>query len=478
MDYVLPYIPPEIWAEIFSNASTAVLAAFAQASRQFFDLAVPYLWNNVDVIRLLDLLPETFPRGLGQIDTSEIPVPLSLSTGYFDRLSIYGAHVRTLSRIPTPNASESHLEHEHARLATTLATLTEGLLPNITTLTITTTTEGCPDQNLGVTLDWICALVFPARNLTRCSLNLNLYGIPDPPKKQLLRILGTILSNSRRIVYLELNTSYPWSPNERPWACFNSGTVPHYLTTFTVRPHILDSNCLAWMAQMSQLRNLRIRVPDMWQLGAQIPRFQGTVLPVGSFPSLKSLDISIRFGFEELFSQLWSTPIVTNLTELSIENYCSCTNPGIFPMIATGSPSLHQLQLAIVVGGFEICMLAPLRSLPLRVLALSGWLALGANPALAISDFFPALEDLYLQETNASEELSAAFIYLPHLKRLYLPPPNDLMPQMVTLAGLYPTSEEDRRVWRSRCFKLVVDSRWADKAEVLGMDILARSYYV
>ncbi|KAG8700718.1 hypothetical protein FRC08_004484, partial [Ceratobasidium sp. 394] len=345
----------------------AVLAAFAQASRQFFDLAVPYLWNNVDVIRLLDLLPETFPRGLGQIDTSEIPVPLSLSTGYFDRLSIYGAHVRTLSRIPTPNASESHLEHEHARLATTLATLTEGLLPNITTaLTITTTTEGCPDQNLGVTLDWICALVFPARNLTRCSLNLNLYGIPDPPKKQLLRILGTILSNSRRIVYLELNTSYPWSPNERPWACFNSGTVPHYLTTFTVRPHILDSNCLAWMAQMSQLRNLRIRVPDMWQLGAQIPRFQGTVLPVGSFPSLKSLDISIRFGFEELFSQLWSTPIVTNLTELSIENYCSCTNPGIFPMIATGSPSLQQLQLAIVVGGFEICMLAPLRSLLLR----------------------------------------------------------------------------------------------------------------
>ncbi|KAG8680516.1 hypothetical protein FRC08_016239 [Ceratobasidium sp. 394] len=212
----------------------------------------------------------------------------------------------------------------------------------------------------------------------------------------------------------------------------------------------------------------------MWQLSAQIPRFEGTLLPVGSFSPLRRLEISIYFGFWELFSQLWSMPIVANLTELSIKNYCSYTNLDIFPMIATGSLSLQQLQLAIIVNDFEICILAPLRSLPLRALAISKPLGLGANPVLVISEFCPALEDLYLRETKASEELSAAFIYLPHLKRLYLPPPNDLMPQMVTLAGLYPTSEEDRRVWRSRRLKLVVDSRWADKAKVLGMDILAR----
>ncbi|KAG9073674.1 hypothetical protein FS749_014797 [Ceratobasidium sp. UAMH 11750] len=391
MNYVLPRVPHEIWAQIFSYASPATLAACAQASRQFFGLAIPCLWSNIEMAHLLKLPVDAYPMDSKRVDTLEVPPPLSPSTDCFNRFTVYAAHVRTLSVLDV--SGNYHRGHERAWLTTTLATLTQSLLPNLTTLTIVS--RGLVNQDLHVVLDWISALAFPARNLARCHLSLNLYNPPSPHKHEVLRFLDAILSGSPQLSHLELNIAYPWDLGERPWACFNSGTIPHHLTSLTVRAHILDSNCLAWMAQLTRLRNLRICVPDPWQPAAQIPRFEGADLPVGSFPSLKRLELSTWLGFEKLFSQLWSTPIVTNLVELLIQNQ-SPINLDIFPIIATGSLSLRELQLAIIIYRFEVDMLAPLRSLPLRVLTISGSAPLDTNPLRAIGLLWPELEDLCL----------------------------------------------------------------------------------
>ncbi|KAG9073665.1 hypothetical protein FS749_014808 [Ceratobasidium sp. UAMH 11750] len=229
------------------------------------------------------------------------------------------------------------------------------------------------------------------------------------------------------------------------------------------------------MARLSQLRTLRICVPDPWQPAAQIPRFEGAVLPVGSFPSLKRLEISTWLGFEKLFSQLWSTPIVTNLAELLIQNQ-SPTNPDIFPVIAMGSPCLQELRLGIIIYRFEIDMLAPLRSLPLCVLTISGSAPLDTNPLRAVGRLWPELEDLCLQRTRVGlVELPNVFSYLPKLKRLSLAPPSEFSPEVVSLVFSYhPPSIEHFYAWRSRSLNLVINYRWANRVEESRVDILAR----
>ncbi|KAG9120717.1 hypothetical protein FRC07_003670 [Ceratobasidium sp. 392] len=90
-----------------------------------------------------------------------------------------------------------------------------------------------------------------------------------------------------------------------------------------------------------------------------------------SFTSLECLEIDVWVGFQEVFSQLWDTPVVTNITELRIWNRCR-VDVGTLSTIATKSPNLRELQLMILVNEFQIGLLSPLRTLPLRSLTLSG----------------------------------------------------------------------------------------------------------
>ncbi|KAG8791261.1 hypothetical protein FRC12_009742 [Ceratobasidium sp. 428] len=323
-----------------------------------------------------------------------------------------------------------------------------------------------------LTLEWVKTLVLPISNLSSLNVDLDLTYATDPIEDMTQSFLDTILANSKYIRHLKLNVIAS-NPTTR---CFYSNNIPHYVTSLTIRGHMLDRCCLGWMAQMERLAKLRVYVADKRQPASEIPRLEGVGLPLGSFLPLESLEIDMSVGFSELFSQLWHTPVVSNITELRILSQCRA-DTGILSRIAVRSPKLRDLQLTVIAEEFRVNLLSPLASLSLRSLTLLvSILPQDTWPLQSIAQLWPNIENLSFPRTEMCLlELPILFMHLPQLERLYLAPPLKFPLEVVESALSYhPPGLEHIHVWRSRSLNLVVDYHWGDKVTQPRIEILAR----
>ncbi|KAG8755546.1 hypothetical protein FRC12_010856 [Ceratobasidium sp. 428] len=480
MDDILQKVPPEVWAQIFSGASLGALSACTQASHLLFDLAVPYLWREIDLFHLLMLLPGFLPNGLTKKKSTlhacdliwfgQIPISPSLNNKYFTRLNIYATHVRELLW-PAEYGVFVSSAGGYSQPTIMLPTLTRSLLPNLTILRIRGNRSHL-SRLFPLALEWVKTLVLPISNLSSLYVDLDLTYAADPIKDMARSFLDTILANSKYVRHLKLNIIAS-NPITR---YFNSNNIPHYVTSLTIRGHMLDCCCLGWMAQMGQLTKLRVYVTDKRQPASEIPRLEGIDLPLGSFLPLASLEIDMSVGFLELFLQLWDTPVVSNITKLRILSQCRA-DTSILSRIATRSPNLRDLQLTVIAEEFRVNLLSPLASLPLRSLTLLGsGLLQDTWPLQSIAQLWPNIEQLSFRRTKMCLlELPTSVVHLPQLKRLYLAPPLEFPLEVVESARSYHLPGiEHIHVWRSRSLNLVVDYHWGDKVIQPKIETLAR----
>ncbi|KAG8724779.1 hypothetical protein FRC09_014415 [Ceratobasidium sp. 395] len=449
-------------------------------------MVVPCLWKKVQLSQLLALLPGFRFKPLTQRDRyfdlpehnliwcGQTPISPSLNNQCFDRLNVYATHVRELLWTTSFGISAVSAEREPSRPTAMLSALTRSLLPNLMVLIIENNKYAT--EKLPVTVEWVKTLVLPANRLTDFYVDLNLTDATYTSKDAFWSLIDTILSDSRHIARLKLNIATSSTPATWYWNCFSPNiNVSHNVTSLVIRARMLNRECLGWMAQMERLTKLRVHITDNLQPVSEIPQLEGIDLPLGSFPSLESLEVDAWVGFRELFSQLWGTPVVSNITELRILNQCRA-DAGTLSRIATKSPNLRDLQLTILADEFGVGVLSPLASLPLRSLTLSGSVLLDKSPLQNIAQLWPNIERLSLQRTRMRLlELPVAFLRLPRLKYLCFAPPSEFPPEVIDNARAYhPPSVEHLHVWRSRSLSLVVNYRWANRVARSEIEILAR----
>ncbi|KAG9106083.1 hypothetical protein FRC07_008962, partial [Ceratobasidium sp. 392] len=178
--------------------------------------------------------------------------------------------------------------------------------------------------------------------------------------------------------------------------------------------------------------------------------------------------------FPPIFRQLCETPMGTNLTALCVINQCP-SDATFLSMIATKCPNLSELELGIPARDLHISQLAPLGSLPLRILRLTRSYSLGTEPLQALGKTWPSLESFSHPLARIELlELPMALVHLPCLKRLWLSAPDQFPPEVIELANSYrPPRQEHLEVWRSSLLILVVNFSWASRVIKSEVDVLA-----
>ncbi|KAG8699272.1 hypothetical protein FRC08_005392 [Ceratobasidium sp. 394] len=464
--HVRPCLPAEIFDLVFSHARRGSQAAAARTSHLLFDLAIPHLWRDVDVVIVLGLLYGSYYEGASNPASFQVEIPRVLPDDYFARLNIYAPHVSILRFSHRWYVAKDYSHHRFARPAIARHAADQALLPNLKALFLTG--SGSLDRHLDVLLDWISALVLPGKKLVHCTFDLQPTSASSAERAR--DILNKLILFSDTLTSLTLN-SYPLWDMALPIDLGHFPLhVPQALTHLSIASNLLARPSLAWISNMSKLSTLQISSPGLTV--KQVQRVSSVVLPPDSFQALRCLEVNV---YVDAAFHLWQTPMVTHLTKAVICGGMNGSTKELFALIAKKNPNLHALELRIYFPkGIEPYILDPLRSLELSALSILNSPMDGIHAIQTIGKMWPTLEVLDLGFTVIDLlDLLCVSKSLPKLKRLSMSLPTKISGEVRKLAEK-PYTPANFETWRTCSpFTLVSDMGWAGRIQGLDIDFLA-----
>jgi hypothetical protein len=253
--------------------------------------------------------------------------------------------------------------------------------------------------------------------------------------------LQTFFSHCHRINRLELRQ---WGGHGQFWTAVTKCKPPQNVRTFHLEVDKIDQDIISWISKMPKLDKLALELSHD-RLGNLI-----AACPSGSLTVLKSLFINAPAYQWLTLNQLWHTPIVSHLNQLSIclprPRNSNLGHIGrFFASLAVQSPNIYHLNINSMIG----YALSPVTQVPANVLSnlrlpslRTFWIKYSiASHSLfeTIGPLWPDLEDLRLSSTVVElPDLLRALVYYPRLRQLHI----QLQPRKITHEALSTTLAE------------------------------------
>ncbi|KAG9081936.1 hypothetical protein FS749_007280, partial [Ceratobasidium sp. UAMH 11750] len=258
---IRPQLPAEIFSLIISYSRRGSQAVTARASRRLFNLVIPHLWHNVDLINVLGLLSGSSYDYPPTPASFQVEMPRILPEDYFARLKVYAPHVTSLCFCHAWYVAEDYSRHQVAWPAIARYTADQAMLPNLKTLILGG--NGCLSRHLDVSLDWISALVLPGKKLVHCIFDLQLDGTSAGVAEKARAILNKLFSSSDTLIVLSLRSYHlcdmalPFDPGDFPLR------APQALVYLFITSDLLTTSSLTWISEMTNLGMLQILPPGL-----------------------------------------------------------------------------------------------------------------------------------------------------------------------------------------------------------------------
>lgn len=414
-------LPAEIYRLIYSHLTRHILTGLLRVCRILFQFTAPYIWRDVTLGNLLNLLPGSRLRGRTG-DRIHINPPHTLSNDYFNRFHTYAPFVEHLrfSCIDEINGGPLPQLIQNWVLSYTSDRV---MLPHLKFTELSFPSNSSGRQEF---IFWSQVLISTSSVL--CGLDFSAHRDDD------LSLFGVFLAKCPKL------TQLAWRQSELDcdsWSFVFGHKIPSTIESLDFEYYGLTRVALSWMSKLTNLHTLRFSFLSRYQTPelADLSNIAADQISPDSFTRLKSLFLHLSFREWQEVMQVLGTPLVANLTHVTIHSYGQIGSTSgrigdFFTVLGARSPGLRHLEISEGVNTdfrdhytLALSLLANLRVLPLRFLKIRRAILPGNGNRIleTIGNLWTDLEVLFLEKTVVDlPELFNLSASLPKLRTLQI----------------------------------------------------------
>ncbi|QRW05993.1 hypothetical protein RhiLY_11279 [Ceratobasidium sp. AG-Ba] len=320
--------------------SVGHLAAVQRVCRRLYIITTPYVWQSVDLERLLLLLPGSTCE-LGKAPKIQMITPSPIADDYFDRFFYYSRFVKCLTIIPQFVISGS-FEEDSNEVAVLVKATGHLTLPSLREVKLTMIVEnnqrGYRDEYKDYGF-WIEALI------PRAIEHVSFEAFSNYNETLLQALVDRAPELSHFDFACEVRSSRFYRDIVGPKAMSNV----HFLR---YSGSIMDPDVLQWLASMPQLQSLELTLDPDDSEDPSVPEIEYETEAFRALTTLRVFTCDHGDVGEQLnlLNQIWRTPLVKCLTCLEVK-LSKPIHPGIeevdnfMNVLISHSPRISNLRI-------------------------------------------------------------------------------------------------------------------------------------